>query len=61
MPLLVTPRSLNRVVALDQQKLFYDQHQLFSIYNIMSKCGSINNGGQDEAHSYDNLNEENGK
>jgi hypothetical protein len=59
MPLLVTPRGFNRVVALDQQKLFYDQ-QLHSIYSIMSKCGSFVNGSQEESHSYDDRNEEEG-
>jgi hypothetical protein len=63
MPLLVTPRSLNRAVALDQQKLFhskalYDQQQLYT--HIMSKCGSFINGSQEESHSYDNRSEEEG-
>lgn len=60
MPLLVTPRSLNRVVALDQQKLLYDQH-LHSIYSIMSKCGSFVNGSQEESHTFDNRGEDEGK
>lgn len=63
MPLLVTPRSLNRVVPLDQQKLFYSKvlydQQLYS--SIMSKCGSFVNGSQDaESHAYDNRSEEEG-
>lgn len=61
MPLLVTPRSLNRVVALDQhQKLsLYNQQQLFT--QIMSKCGSFVNGSQEESHSYDSRGAEEGK
>jgi hypothetical protein len=60
MPLLVTPRSLNRVVALDQQKLFYSQvlHEQFS---VMSKCGAFVNGGQEESHAFDKRNEEEGE
>lgn len=60
MPLLVTPRSLNRVVALDQQKLLYSLYDQQQFHNIMSKCGSIN-GSQDEPHAYDNREEEEGK
>lgn len=60
MPLLVTPRSLNRVVALDQQKLLYSLYDQQQLHNIMSKCGSIN-GSQDESHAYDNRGEEEGK
>lgn len=60
MPLLVTPRSLNRVVALDQQKLFYNKILYDQqLHNIMSKCGSFN-GSQEESHSYDNRSEEEG-
>lgn len=61
MPLVVTPRSLNRVVALDQQKLFYSKvlHDQ-QLYSIMSKCGSFVNGSQEESHSYDNRSEEEG-
>jgi hypothetical protein len=62
MPLLVTPRSLNRVVALDQQKLFYSQvlydQQLYS--SIMSKCGAFVNGSQEESHTFDKRSEEEG-
>lgn len=62
MPLLVQPRSLNRAVALDQQKLFYSK-VLYDqqLYSIMSKCGSFVNGSQeDQSHSYDNRSEEEG-
>lgn len=59
MPLLVTPRSLNRVVPLDQQKLLYDQH-LLSVYSIMSKCGSFVNGSNEESHAFDNRGEDEG-
>lgn len=61
MPLLLQPRSLNRVVALDQQKLFYSK-VLYDqqLHNIMSKGGSFVNGSQEESHSYDNRSEEEG-
>lgn len=61
MPLLVTPRSLNRVVALDQQKLFYNK-VLYDqqLHSIMSKCGAFVNGSQEESHSYESRGEEEG-
>lgn len=57
MPLLLQPRSVNRVVALDQQKLFYSK-VLYDQHNIMSKGGSFVNGSQEESHSYDNRSSE---